>query len=90
MKKIFNIEGVQIFREPKNTKSNYWLNTLLINKELFDKEKILKLTNLKKLKQDLLWKLLNKLEPFKNCPSSCLNVSQELEQTIINLPSSPF
>ncbi len=89
-KNFSNIKGVQIFKEPKNARSNYWLNTLFINKEIFDKEKILKLTNLKKIKTRPSWKLLNKLEPFKNCPSSVLKVSQELEETIINLPSSPF
>ena len=65
-KNFINIQGVQIFKEPKNTRSNYWLNTILINKEIYDKEKILKLTNQKKIKTRPSWKLLSKLEPFKN------------------------
>ena len=85
-----NISCTKIFSEPDNCKSNYWLNTMIVNKDTIDKEKLLSLCNDMGIRIRPAWKLLNKLKPFRNCPTSALNVSEELEKTIINLPSSPF
>ncbi len=84
-----SIKEIEIFKEPINCKSNYWLQTLILKKE-FEKEKenILELTNKKEIMTRPVWKLLHKLKPFKSFPKAPLPVSISLEKRIINIPSS--
>jgi len=35
-----------------------------------------------------IWKLMNHLSMFKNCPKGDLSVAEALENTIVNIPSS--
>ena len=80
---------LHFFREPINTSSNYWLNTL----QLFD----LKESSLYELLNSLnvagyqcrsLWRLLNTLPMYKNSPTAPLPIAQKLSKSIFNIPSS--
>jgi perosamine synthetase len=87
---LSHINGGQIFIEPSFAKSNYWLQTLILD-------------NLDKDHRDLLiqkchknglfvrpaWTPLNHLPPFHNCPKMNLAVTEEFAGRIVNLPSSP-
>ncbi len=85
------IDEITLFEEPKNCKSNYWLQTLILDKNYNnDLEEILKHTNNKGFITRPVWNLLNELKPFKNCPTSNLENSISLRQRIINIPSSSF
>ena len=78
-----------LFSEPKNCKSNYWLQTIIINKDLKNKRDIIAtFANKKGLKIRPVWKPLNKLSYLNNFPKMNLSVSNDLEKRIINLPSS--
>ena len=84
------IDGVSFFCEPKYSNSNNWLNTILVDKEKFSKNKILKYSNKILLRTRPSWKMLSTLKPYNDCPRSSLQETIELENSIINLPSSSF
>ena len=89
-KKAFqNISEVKLFNEPKNCKSNYWLQTIIIKRGNFTlRNLILKTANKKGIALRPVWRILPKLPHFKFCPHMDISNSKELEQKIINLPSS--
>jgi len=88
--KLKNDIHMEIFKEPKNCKSNYWLQTLLLK----TKDKKLQERLLKKL-NDLgyscrpPWNLLISNSPYRSNPSMKLKVSNDMRYKMINLPSSP-
>ena len=83
------IPQVRIISEPEGSQSNYWLQTMLLDKSVRDqKEKILETTNNVGLMTRPVWSLLNKLAPYADCPSAKITVAKSLERRIINLPSS--
>lgn len=89
-KAIFNIEDVSLLREPEGCRSNYWLQTLLLNNgdadllnEIFDKSHVLG------LQLRPAWKLVSQLKPYQNCQRMDLDEANELVTRIINIPSSP-
>ena len=89
-KKAFkNIKEVAIMEEPKNTKSNYWLQTLILNKKnSLIRNRILNFLNKKKIMVRPVWDLLNKNKPYLQCQKMNLSGAEELEKKLINLPSS--
>jgi len=85
------INGVRLFAEPEGSLSNYWLQTLLLNKELSEqRDAVLAATNDAGFMTRPCWNLIPTLAPFKTNPRSPLPVAQELATRIINLPSSAF
>ena len=83
------IDGVSIFKEPNNCRSNYWLQTLILEKEESSlKEIILKETNLAGFMTRPAWILLNELTPFRDFPSMETITSKSLYTRIINIPSN--
>ena len=87
---VFNqVPGVRIFQEPQNCKSNYWLQTLILEEyESENLQKILELTNESQIMTRPSWALLNELKPFQDCPRMDLVVAKSLSRRIINIPSS--
>ena len=87
---VFNkIKGISIYKEPKNANSNYWLQTLVLNKKNIDlKNKILKESNKKLIYTRPVWKLISELKPYKKNQKMNLSGSKEIYNKIINLPSS--
>lgn len=83
---FFSNNGIKFFNEPKNTLSNYWLNTILLN-GFSEREKFLKYTNDNGIMTRPAWRLMNKLEMYKNCQTGNLDNSEWLEKRIVNLPS---
>ena len=84
--KVFEkIDGVELYKEPKFSKSNYWLQTLVLNK----KNSKIKNIILKKLYQNKIyarpvWKLISELKPYKNCESRSFR-SEDIYKRTINL-----
>jgi perosamine synthetase len=87
---IFNdLEGVSLFSEPSDCRSNYWLNILLLDQEdIAQRDEVLKLTNTSKIMTRPAWKLMHELQIYKPCPSMELEISKEMENRMICLPSS--
>ena len=75
------------FKEPKNSRSNYWLNSIIFaNKK--ERDQFLKETNSNGIMTRPIWKLMNKLPMFKDVQCGNLKNSHWLEERIVNIPSS--
>lgn len=80
---------IEFVIEPKNTKSNYWLNTIILP----DREKrdlFLEETNKANVMTRPAWKLMPDLKMYKDCFSGNLDNARWLENRIVNIPSSPI
>jgi aminotransferase in exopolysaccharide biosynthesis len=87
--KFKKINEVSLMKEPQNCKSNYWLQTLILNREsLSFRNKILNFLNNKGYKVRPVWDLINKNRPYLKCQKMDLVVANRLEKKLINLPSS--
>ena len=83
------IEGISIYKEPNNSRSNYWLQTLVLNNNNINlKNKILDKSYKKQIYARPAWKLINELKPYKKKQKMDLSGSQAIYKKVINLPSS--
>lgn len=85
------VDGVKFFQEPSFARSNYWLNVLLLdekNKSL--KNDLLELTNNNKIATRPLWELMHKLPMYRKCPKMDLTNAININERLINIPSSVF
>ncbi len=80
-------KSIELQRETKDTKSNYWLHTLVF-KDKTIRDIFLEETNLNGVMTRPIWKLMNKLSLYKNCPKSDLCNAEWLEARVVNIPSS--
>lgn len=78
---------VQHLSEPLSNKANYWLNALQFS-DKNHRDAFLEYSNANGVMTRPIWRLMNTLEMFKDCPSGDLSVSHFLEETIVNIPSS--
>ena len=77
--------------EPKNCKSNFWLQTLVLKKSSkLKKNIILKKLHKRKILARPVWKPLHKMKYLKKFPKMDLKNVDVLENKIINLPSSYY
>ena len=84
---FFNNTDYSFFKEPKNSKSNYWLNVIsLKNKE--QRDEFLDFTNKNGIMTRPTWKLMNELKMFKDCQSTDVKNAKYLEERVVNIPSS--
>lgn len=86
------VKGVSFLVEPSYAKSNYWLNTLLLQPDyVLIRDLILENTNNEGIMTRPVWTLMSKLSMFTNCPRmGDLSVAEGLEKRTINIPSSPI
>jgi len=83
-------EVCQIFKEPADCRSNYWLNALVLNPDFALKSgEIINLMHQHKVFVRPIWEPLHKLDIFAGCPQMDLSVTLDLGNRIINLPSTP-
>lgn len=84
-----NSKFFKLVNEPKNNKSNNWLNTLFIfDSNLKLRDKIIVEINKKGVGVRPVWKLMHKIKHLSKFPKMSLNNSILLEKSLINLPSS--
>jgi perosamine synthetase len=83
---FFNNHNYQFITEIENSIANYWLNCIRVENRV-ERDKFLKETNTNGIMTRPIWRLMNKLEMFKNCECGDLDNSQYLEDRIINIPS---
>lgn len=89
-KKLFqDNKDYWFFQEPRHSKSNYWLNAIILNDELEPyRDEILNSVISEKIGIRPAWKLISDLEIYKDTPRMDLSQSIRLQRKIINLPSS--
>lgn len=81
--------GARIVAEPEGCRSNYWLQTLLLDESAAgERDAILAATNDAGLMTRPTWTLMHRLAPYYECPKMELPVAESLERRLINLPSS--
>ena len=89
-KKSFSkIPFVKIKDQPENSKSNFWLNTIYLDKKVFSqRNKIIEYLIRSGICARPAWELLPDLKPFRKNPKMDLKNSKEIIRSIINIPSS--
>jgi perosamine synthetase len=84
------IKGVKLMSAPLECKSNFWLQTLLIDlNNVGHRDEILSATNKLDFMTRPAWSLINEMEPFREFPSMNLDIAKSLVLRLINIPSSP-
>jgi len=84
---FFNGSNIQFVSEPENSKSNYWLNSIIL-KDDNQRNLFLDETNSKSIMTRPIWTLMNKLPMFKEAQCGDLTNSEWLEERVVNIPSS--
>lgn len=87
---INNYDGISLFKEKSNMRSNYWLQTLIIDDSKHNIEEALEILNNNNIMSRPIWQPLHLLEPFKAYQKSDLSTTELLKKQIINIPSSPY
>jgi perosamine synthetase len=78
---------ITFINEPSGTFSNYWLNSILL-KDAQERDAFLTYTNSCGIITRPVWALMTNLPMFKNCIAGNLDNAQNIEDRLVNLPSS--
>lgn len=82
-----NILDVDFFTEPENTRSNYWLNVVIL-KDKDAQQDFLQYTNDKGVMTRPIWELMNRLSMFEQCENDGLKNTIWFADRVVNIPSS--
>lgn len=83
------VAGVGFVAEPAGTRSNFWLNALLLAPEHAGRrDDLLAALNDANYMSRPLWTLMHRLPMYASCPRMPLSVAESLESRIVNVPSS--
>jgi perosamine synthetase len=82
-------DGVRFLSEPPGTSSNYWLNAIVLDQNLAAcRDDVLGALNDAGYGSRPVWTLMHKLPMYKECPRMALDIAEQMEAGLINLPSS--
>jgi perosamine synthetase len=85
------VSQVHIVSEPEGCRSNYWLQTLLLDEAAAaERDAILAATDDAGVMTRPTWTLMHRLVHYRSCPKMGLTVAESLERRLINLPSSAY
>jgi perosamine synthetase len=83
------VPGVSVFTEPPNSKSNYWLNAVLLDRpDQAARDATLKALNDAGFQSRPIWRPMHQLTMYRDCPRMDLSVTEDLGARVINIPSS--
>lgn len=83
------VPGVKFFVEPEFAKSNYWLNAILLDKDVAnERDRVLETLNDAGIGSRPIWDLMYTMPMFQGCPRMDCKVAEEIGRRLINLPSS--
>jgi perosamine synthetase len=90
-KKAFaTTSGITVFQENPDCRSNYWLQTLLLDSQKsYAREQILRLADEVELQLRPAWELISGFPHFEKFQKMELDCSENLSRRILNVPSSP-
>ena len=84
-----DVVGMRFVPEPAGCCSNYWLNTVRLERpDIATRDELLTAANDGGYQCRPTWTLLHKLPMFADCPRAPLMVAERLEASLINVPSS--
>jgi len=81
-----SLSDISFIKEPKNSQSNYWLQAVIL-KNLENRDEFLEYTNSNGIMTRPIWRLMNKLDMFKDCQCGSLENAKYLEHRVINISS---
>lgn len=84
---FFSSNSIKFIKESENSKSNYWLQAILLN-DIKQRNEFLEFSNKNGVMTRPIWRLINELEMFKNCQKDDLKNAKYLEERVVNIPSS--
>jgi len=84
---FFNSNNYVFVKEPMDSKSNYWLNAIIL-KDKQKRDEFLDETNSSGIMTRPIWTLMNKLPMFGYAQCDSLKNSEWLEDRVVNIPSS--
>jgi perosamine synthetase len=84
---FFAQQNIRFVDEPAKSKSNFWLNAVLLEGKA-ERDAFLKYTNDNKVMTRPAWTLMNKLKMFKSCIAGDLSTATRIEERLVNIPSS--
>ena len=82
-----NISEIEFFTEPENTRSNYWLNAVVL-KDKGMQQDFLQYTNDHGVMTRPIWELMNRLPMFEHCENDGLRNTIWFADRVVNIPSS--
>ena len=84
-----SVEGVRFLQEPAGARSNYWLNTIILDKaDETARDEVLAALNDAMFMSRPIWTLMHRLSMYASCPRADLDTAERLSASVINLPSS--
>jgi len=84
-----DVPGVRFVTEPAHSRSNYWLNCILLDREFAgQRDALLQATNEDGLLTRPAWTLMHRLAMFRDCPRMDLSTAEDIETRLVSLPSS--
>lgn len=83
----FKAIGVSYVEEMENSKSNYWLNTILLENEN-ERDVFLQYSHDNQVYCRPAWTLMTKLQMYRNSFCGDIKNSEHLEARVVNIPSS--
>lgn len=88
-KAFASVRGVDLQAEPENCSSNYWLQTVVLDRDNAGQhDALLEALNAASYMSRPAWTLMHKLAPYTACPSMALPVAESLAGRLVNIPSS--
>ena len=87
MKFFKNRKDAEFLEEPKGSRANYWLNSILFPSKK-ERDDFLKYSNERLVMARPVWQLLNRLPMYMNCRCEDLSNSIDVEGRLVNIPSS--
>ena len=85
-KAFFEGSDIIFFDEPKNTRSNFWLNAVICENKAKQQE-FLTATNDAGVMTRPIWELMNHLPMFKDCECGDLTNAEWFAERVVNIPS---
>lgn len=86
-KALFDQLNTQFITEPENSKSNYWLNAILLDNRK-ERDEFLEYTNKQGIMTRPVWELMNRLPMFKDAHCEDLSNSEWIADRLVNISSS--
>lgn len=84
------MSDVSFLREPAGTTSNYWLAAIVLSPAVANqRDHLLDALNQAGYMSRPIWTLMHRLPMYAQCPRMPLPIAEQLEASVINLPSSP-
>jgi len=82
-----NKKGIRYVIEPEDSRSNYWLNAILLDNGN-ERDAFLEYTNKQGVMTRPVWELMNRLPMFKNAQCSELSNAEWIADRLVNISSS--